>query len=1648
MDQPDARIGRIDGQQKRIDTFDAVEDRKIGSQDISGSPDRLTALYLAKTDALQTEIAEIRSEAAALRNEGKPEWESLERTCGEIEKELLSALEAVDQGITDQEADAFAVRMEELAASLRTPERTASTPVGAENVMGDLLKSTRQDVRSRSAELARDALTHYDEGVIRLVLSRLTLLEALPENLREEVLGSAVLPRRSDVAFQLARGNLADSPNAVLLQNPGPESLTRRAAETAREAYETLLEEQRSTAERVTGEITGLARNTENGESEDDIARTVSFVRKAERDLRDIDRQVAGAAERMQRLRAALDVMRVRTALLDGNTERADRLVLEAKDRYGDALTTFAPLLADALPAAIERADLTEFEEVLYGRRQGDVIAEATDRTAGTPETVDIADQILESRSGLVIGSFRNAKERFGNSIVQNKRGDDATDYFSRYLYVNLTDRNGRTTEAAATEAVRSALAALPPDAEPILLEEIEPARFSELSGGKGLYFRCENGRFDRTILRPDSIGFVDAGGSVHDLAGNIVDLKTDERAAVIERNLQAERAFSLIPYRAPQELRLPSGSRYPDALYSVRTQSGKQIDGVRIAADALALLQAPVPAGKTLVLRRVPRPLELGAPDIVYEGRAGKTIRRVFDADIIRTDDLAYASLDGDVLSVSGIRGTTTETTDVAEARRIREERGHDLLRAINADPAIGEVGRSAADIGRTMGHLQTLLQAGDNGTKREAFVEFARTEAEPTLRTLKDESVLQNAEVALRKLRILKEANLGIALGGVENEIETRISALENYVSVLRNGRLTAMLEGIMDASSFDADTWKNWFARELPVMLSTIAIATAVIVLVIASYGTATPALAAIAAGGAAGGVIGHELGAEGVRLAEQSLNEDVRSGRLAYSRRSKLGAYLEGQNIIDPVTGERVPMQFLKDVAVPYAQDMAMNFVTTYAAVGLGGMAARRLSAMAQNSQWLQACINRNPLLGKISAKLSGIGVQQTPASRSILQRWMGETLDELKDEFIREKGVEVALAQIDRRLGPAAAFVVTVARGFRPLRSPASPGQNLGVFGIPGAATWQEVQSAALAQGLPDVTANPDGSVSIVDGDGYRYTLVAGESTDKRAGTSPSAPAMLTALSAEAAGMNSGDPLMLAAQARNSSRPDALLAFLKTHHLSDTERIAVAETLLGRELASDQKLALLSAHHYGTGNLVDGYVLGERIGKGKRLRRAGFTAAETKLLLDAGVAGNPSFDGGVLEGTDTMTEEEGPISGSEILAWAQAHGIGDEVTFDQAGVLIEQGAANDYVFIIREAGAADVEYCTGGDCYPLSSLGQDTLVGEISALTDGITTARVVLRKPTTVYAIPKEQFRKILQDPSLGSRAEALANERLLQTADFHDRITDYLEERTIEREGGVGNVEAAEALDVQSAIGEMSAAGHGTLTRTFRITGVHRTTKEVRTHTFEARYSRKPDGEYDVTVTDGEAEIPFTFSADGRSASAGYVKAHESAGYGFYGRILRYLLRGTDHVTSNIIEENTVAFLNAEFDDHQGRYEIPHSRLAANSPVVAARRGFISSMPASVGSNIRLDSYRVDRQMEMYLAIATDVERSILRDDESALLKLYGQGRNDVLASLIEFGRQYTLSPEYQALDRETRNLISVQMARVRELAAEYPAG
>lgn len=401
--------------------------------------------------------------------------------------------------------------------------------------------------------------------------------------------------------------------------------------------------------------------------------------------------------------------------------------------------------------------------------------------------------------------------------------------------------------------------------------------------------------------------------------------------------------------------------------------------------------------------------------------------------------------------------------------------------------------------------------------------------------------------------------------------------------------------------------------------------------------------------------------------------------------------------------------------------------------------------------------------------------------------------------------------------------------------------------------------------------------------------------------------------------------------------------------------------------------------------------------------------------------------------------ENHTEKKDPLlpeqlTGMEILRWAQENGIGQE-DIKPAGTLIEQGEPASSVYVLLD-GAARIEHTLDEEQYYLATLPPESVIGEISALTDSKTTAAVSLLRPTRVLEISAAEFKLIADDPVLKERVESMISKRLLVTADFRERLRIYLDEKEAERMNATPNTEMEKELSLAEAIKDGLSEDHP-IHHDFNLS--YMVGNKLGTKKMDVVFTKlQSTGGYSVAITSDGVSISMKFSEDGKTGKELSGTINDGRGSGIYTRILRYLLRDVQYMHSSIIEDNTMEFVRANRRDIE---KVSSSELAANSPVTAARKGFISNINNMGG----LTSYRVDPVLTLILDVATDVERSFLYDENDArLIRLYGTSMDETLNQLTDMMTEYQNSDDYRALPDEARHFCNLQIDRIQKLPDE----
>lgn len=655
------------------------------------------------------------------------------------------------------------------------------------------------------------------------------------------------------------------------------------------------------------------------------------------------------------------------------------------------------------------------------------------------------------------------------------------------------------------------------------------------------------------------------------------------------------------IPRDIPNNVALYGGYR------TVTTQNGEVFQGVAFSNEALAIID------------KNPRDVVFLKKPFSMQASPERGIERAAYIDV---QDLAYAHLEeNDTRLVVQDPRTNRQlrTANVGNLERDRDERVNDIVRCLDRDPAMASLLGQASDIHRGCETVQTLFAGGMQGGKYEQFVEFSRNGANQLLQALSNPQTLQSATAARERLRELKGVQLGVALGGLEGELDRRIQALDTFIAVLKNTELRTAIDTMRDKSQWSADTWSNWCTKEGPRILAAIAVAVVATATIILTCGAATP-MWAVAAAGAAGGMAGAEIAKE-VQYSIAQYDKDIAEGRATYKDRSKLGAYVEGQTVRDPVTGEERERTLMDDVISPYAQEFAVSFGTTLVTLGASQAAGSGISNFLNNGRVLQALNKHAPTLNKVILRMQRLeqaagGGERAKSIQEFVKRLAsqlpGEIREEMTDELVEQStdqfltALQTSLGQAESGMGwgDAAAFVVGTVQNIRIRR--------------PGVMTYRPNTGVDVQQAAADLRTSLEAKQYVVQIDS----------------TNPAVLLVTNASGSESFRVEPDTTVEGPADTQQSSKQlsEADLKMKETiMNLPDTEegyakRIEAAEYLLKIELSDAQKTAIRAAHDVPMAG--DNYSLAELRQKMEILEDAGFTRAQADRLLRMGVCGRP------------------------------------------------------------------------------------------------------------------------------------------------------------------------------------------------------------------------------------------------------------------------------------------------------------------------------------------------------------------------------------------------------------------------------------
>lgn len=991
---------RIQDSQGDIDRLDSRLDSKI---DIAGlqqeQKDAMKQAYIDKVNTLQGQVRRSFEKIDIQRDLRSAEWRKWEDEVLGVETDLFVLLSDEYEKLRSQDEESIAIvsladfnlKIDELLNEVSALDKKYEEPVqtAESNEEEPLVPRSVEEIFHEwdvpeSAEKAKQAIEHYGEKQIRDLAAALTLFESLPSPVMESLFKTTTPVLRQQIAGQLANGTFESSPLAFLLTedfNKIEESVLADR-ELVLDRVNTLSQEVRDLEERTHKQIAQLCKTAKEDVADDTIGNIVAWAMNANgypEIQEQIIRSVRGLADEVQ-----------------SRQNEINELAVQLK-QVEYAFNSFDTTKARNEGRKAQEAQLLFRTKIDFG------------------QDVRLPDSQLQllrpAQQQLLLGrhndALRTSIDSFNSFVEQNPD----LDTLDRVDLLQLSSASRAKPDGARFESVD----VMPRD--PFARFDVRNAGFSRLRPSLGPDSFLTQQPQKITVLR--ELGQLKEGGELILVELPRMEGGGGETAVALRDSEGVVHLQDGTVLEDPRELRpmkINSSAAYGRTVY--------------VSPETESYLRSNVNS-------------QLSSRVILRDGiRETKPIAPFATGPIYTLDksqlQLASRNDKGGII-LWNTNGNLEQTLDAGRLRKESTEQGQDVLRSIDQNPLIQDITQRAGTLQENMQNMQMMLQTAMSGEANvgDAFIGQLRNYARPMLGVLEDQTTKQQVLQAKELLQSeLQRVKYGKFLGrGMESEIQSRIDALDDYIDVLDDNR---MLHGLQTAMEVRPDTWESWLGKEGLIMLG--AIVAAVIAIGLLTVFTGGAGLIAISAVGAAAGIAGAE-GTKELLYQYHNTRGGATTGQYRYTDGSRVGNYFREQKLFDPQTGEFIEMGFLKDVALPYAQEFLVAFGTTALALGAGQAAGNVLSRLAQNSKAIQALAKNSGIANSIMKRLSGLSddTAKIPSNmRELAKRSFKEILDELNDELVLEAGVAQGLMRIDKRLAFLATFIVATGKGFKPL----------------------------------------------------------------------------------------------------------------------------------------------------------------------------------------------------------------------------------------------------------------------------------------------------------------------------------------------------------------------------------------------------------------------------------------------------------------------------------------------------------------------------------------------------------------------------------------------------------------------------------
>jgi hypothetical protein len=599
-------------------------------------------VYASKLNYLQAEIHALRELVEAQKDMGLESWQGLEKALTKIESELVRELKAT--------------------ASDKLVESSLEFSKKIDSSLEELLVA--RDRFNSPKDSSSDWQKSFDRNEL---LKELGVSFATEQEAQEK-----------RVQFAVEREQISDGISQL------QEKITE-AEKTLKQRFAAL---NKATGDRDYSLMDVISfSGSYDAENESDRLQ-IKSIQTAAQELAKLDQQMAGLSERNQSIEAALVVFSAAANIEAGRFGLANRQMLRLLEGNTENVARALPALEQACLKSAEQLDqhgqLTQRDKTIvlstdYYSAARQAVEHKASLITDTAVAIDVMDQVQHTQTFKVLDS-KPALDFFKSTPTYQGRSQSHMRSM-QYMRVEYRggDADGEAYALLLSDQAKKAWDNIPEGAQPIFLRPISSMQTTVEGGGRGGF---------RTVLKNEPSGYhiedyhlgYYLNGKFYQHGQGEIDLSKHSNADWLVRQVSQARSFSLAEYHPKEEVRrwVPGENRVEklnEQLYSIRTESGKSVEGVRLTPEVKQLLKESAPPGMTLVLKNVPDSIQLSAVDSEnkMQGRTSTAVRfrrLIGDISELGVEDFAYAKIvDGDlqmqdIVQTKASTATTTETS------------------------------------------------------------------------------------------------------------------------------------------------------------------------------------------------------------------------------------------------------------------------------------------------------------------------------------------------------------------------------------------------------------------------------------------------------------------------------------------------------------------------------------------------------------------------------------------------------------------------------------------------------------------------------------------------------------------------------------------------------------------------------------------------------------------------------------------------------------------------------------------------------------------------------------------------------------------------------------------------------------------------